>query len=149
MALSLVLLTSLSYCNGRDRGEAKEWALETVARGEASGITQERREAIRDEATWEAFWKVHAGSDAPPPDLDFQKEIVIVVHLGTRGSSGYAVSVTRVEDQVERSAVYYDESKPGPRCIVAQVLTQPHHIVKVRRTDNALFFIENEEIRDC
>ncbi len=50
---------------------------------------------------------------------------------------------------MERLAVYYDELKPGPSCIVAPVLTQPYHIVKVWRTENTLVFIENEEIRDC
>lgn len=78
-----------------------------------------------------------------------QTEIVIVVHLGTRGSLGYAVSITRVEDQVGTLAVHYDELKPGSRCVVAQVLTQPHHIVRVRWTESVPVFIENEEIRDC
>ena len=121
---------------------------ETIAHGGSSGIKEERLEVIRDQAAWNEFWISHAGARSPAPIVDFQKKMVIVVLL-TRPTGGYAVNVTRIEKQPRKFIVYYDELIPGPRCGVTTILTQPYHIIKLRRTDNEPRFIKKEKIQEC
>jgi hypothetical protein len=127
----------------------EEVSFETIARGVNSGITEERLEAIRDQTTWDEFWKLHAGEESSIPSIDFEKEWVIVVHLGTRSSGGYSVVITNVEHTDSQLMVHYSEIIPGPGCLVPAVITHPHHIIKVPRIEMGPSFLKTEQIIQC
>ena len=122
---------------------------ETVDHGVISGLMDERQDVIRDQTVWMDFWKSHKGKGSSVPMIDFQKEIVVVIHLGTRSTAGYEVNVRQIEDQSERVMITYEEIKPGPGCFVAQVLTQPYHIIKIKGTQKEVSFIKKEQIKAC
>ena len=121
----------------------------TIAQGDLSGMTSDRQHAIRDGEAWKTFWRAHAGPSEPPPPVDFQSNIVIVIHLGTRPTGGYAVRITRIDQESGVLTVHYDEQKPGPGCLVSQMLTQPHQIVTMSKTQADPVFVKHERIEDC
>lgn len=121
----------------------------TIAQGDRSGITSDRQFAIRDGEAWKAFWLAHAGPSEPLPPVDFRSEMVVVVHLGTRPTGGYAARITRIDRESGALTVHYDEQKPGAGCLVPQVLTQPHHIVTMPKTRADPVFVKHERIEDC
>ncbi|MCI0530297.1 MAG: protease complex subunit PrcB family protein [Nitrospira sp.] len=122
---------------------------ETIARGVSSRITVERFEVIREQNIWDQLWALHAGYDSSAPIINFHKEHVIVAHLGGRSSSGYEVRIIKIEKEMGNLAIHYEELKPGLRCIVAQVITHPYHIIKMERSENNSLFIRTERILDC
>jgi hypothetical protein len=121
-------------------------AFVTVARGAMSGLDQPSRRVVRTTAQWAALWKQHAGTAqpaAPRPAIDFKREAVIVVALGRRPSAGWSVEITRVEHLGAETVVHVRETRPPPDALTAQVLTQPHHFVRVPRPRGPVRFVDD------
>merc|ERR1712023_554169 len=79
----------------------------------------------------------------PPPlvEVDFATEMIICICLGTRSSGGYGVEVKSVDDVGGDLIVKYETSSPSGMATMA--LTQPHHIVRVARSDKSVKFEGN------
>jgi hypothetical protein len=106
--------------------------LRTIERGTMSFVDAPRQIAARTPAEWSVAWRAHAG-DRQPPIVDFSKEMVVGVFLGTRRTSGYAVEILRSREENGALVVQYVETQPAPRAITAQVITMPYHFVAMPR----------------
>jgi hypothetical protein len=102
----------------------------TVARGPMSLITEPRQVVVRSAAELTALWKEH-GSSQPVPSVNFSREIVAAVFLGTRPTGGFSVEIVGTREEGDAVVIEYAEQKPGRADIVSQVLTSPFHIVKL------------------
>jgi hypothetical protein len=104
--------------------------LRTIDKGAASNVDDAKTAVVRDAAAWKALWQRHA-SDRELPAVDFSKEMVVAVFLGSRTTSGYDVAIqgTRVDDG--KLVVDYRESSPPRDAMTAQVITAPFHIAAV------------------
>lgn len=105
----------------------------TVAHGASSGFKGKLQRVITTDADWNKLWSQHTSKRYPPlaaPQIDFTKEMVIVVWTGSRSSGGYSVAIEKVEDDGQNLVVTYREtrSSSGGRTLA---LTQPHHAVTV------------------
>ncbi|HEX4346381.1 MAG TPA: protease complex subunit PrcB family protein, partial [Vicinamibacterales bacterium] len=85
------------------------------------------------------IWKQHAPA-LPAPDVDFSREMVVGVFLGSRNSAGYSVEIVSVEKDAGGLVVRYRESAPGRRTLSEQIITSPSHLVAVPKTDGAVRF---------
>mmetsp|Transcript_13161 Transcript_13161/g.35240 ORF Transcript_13161/g.35240 Transcript_13161/m.35240 type:complete len:198 (+) Transcript_13161:121-714(+) len=113
----------------------------TVAHGQRSGINDERNVVIKGAPEWEELWRQHGSNCTPPPpavDVDFESSMLICVCLGTRSSGGYGVEVKSISDTGEELLVKYEVSFPTG--MVTMALTQPHHIVRVARSEKPVKF---------
>jgi hypothetical protein len=117
-------------------------ALTDIAKGANSRITQVRRVSVKDDATWQALWREHAGSDQNRPPVDFAKEMVLGAFAGERLTAGYVVTIQSLEPRGSQLLVHVREASPGPGEVTAQVLTQPFHLVRTPKRDEAIVFIE-------
>jgi hypothetical protein len=115
----------------------------TISHTEDSGIEQARQVVVRTAAEWKALWKDHAPG-RPMPAVDFTTSMVIGVFLGSRNTSGHAVTIASIEKDGETVVVSYREQRPGPRDIVAQVITFPHHLVRADRAAGEVKFTRAE-----
>jgi len=127
----------------------KEFKFETISQGTDSRIPHHRSEVIRTSMEWTALWQEHKHSDLSLPVVDFQKEGVVVVFLGNKGSAGYSVQIYKIEENERELKIYFEELKPGPTCMVAQVITDPFHMVKIPLSEKEPIFIRREKIQDC
>jgi len=102
----------------------------SIDKGLDSQLDTPRQATARTAAEWEALWRLHGGERARPP-VDFAKELVVGVFMGSRPSAGFSVEIvdTRVDGSV--LVVQYRETRPPADALVAQVLTMPYHIVAV------------------
>ena len=100
-----------------------------VAAGANSQIEEPRNTVVRTAAEWETLWREHGGQGKPAA-VDFGKEMVVAVFLGTRPTAGFAVEITAIEGKDGGFAVTYRERQPKPDEMVAQMLTAPFHIVR-------------------
>jgi hypothetical protein len=107
-------------------------AMRTIARGSQSNIDAPRQSVVRTQGEWEALWRAH-DYDKPAPTVDFSKEMVVAVFMGSRPTGGYGVEITSVAERNGALVVSYRERSPSPGAIAAQVLTFPFHIVAVPR----------------
>ena len=107
-------------------------SMRTLDKGLDSQIEMPRQVAVRTAAEWQALWTIHGGERARPP-VDFGKEMVVGVFLGSRPTAGFSVEIVGVREEGGALIVQYRESRPAPGLVTAQVLTMPYHIVAVPR----------------
>jgi hypothetical protein len=130
---------------------------------------------IEDQNTWEGFWLRHMSNirvwdpvlgeyvpwSGPPPEIDFDEQIVLAVFLGERSTTGHAsivecvqyIESTLLPGTIESVRAHVRELRPGNTCNVGQQFTNPYHIVAVTRPDTLLGSIVNfvhvEETYSC
>jgi len=113
--------------------------LRTVERGSQSNIDAARQVVIRSAAEWTAFWRTH-NFDKPAPQVDFDKEMVVGVFMGSRPTGGYSVTITGITERDGSLVVTYGETSPRPGAMTAQVLTFPYHLVAVPKHSGEVKF---------
>ncbi|HXG87986.1 MAG TPA: VWA domain-containing protein [Vicinamibacterales bacterium] len=107
-------------------------AMTTINSDMMSGITRPQQSVARTAAEWQTLWSQHV-LGRPAPVVDFTKQMVVAVFLGSRSSSGYAVQITGVRKDGNTLVVQWAERKPEPGMMAAQVMTSPSHIATVPR----------------
>ena len=73
------------------------------------------------------------GAARPGPSVDFAKNMVLAVFLGSRSSAGYGVEITEVRSDGDGLVVRWAERRPGRDQMSAQVMTAPSQLVSVPR----------------
>jgi hypothetical protein len=109
-----------------------------------SGIDRAEQTVVRTPGEWQALWQKHAPG-RPLPAVDFGKNMVIAVFLGSRSSGGYQVQITGVRSEDKDLVVQWAERRPAPGQMAAQVMTAPSHIVSVPRHEGGVKFEKVEQ----
>lgn len=114
-------------------------ALRTLGKGPMSAIDERRQVTIRSAAEWAALWKENGASE-PVPAVDFSREMVVGVFLGSRPTAGYGVEIVRAIGNTAALIVEYVEATPSRDAITAQILTAPYHLAAVPKHDGTVTF---------
>lgn len=117
-----------------------------------SGLDQAERMVVRDEATWGqvwvAIWRGH--SPLPPvPQVDFEREMLVVVALGGRPTGGFGIFADSAFMEGEGLVIRVRTIAPGSRCFTTGALTQPVDVARVPRMELAVHFRDRPEVHDC
>ena len=62
--------------------------------------------------------------------------MVIGVFSGEKPSGGFSIEIAEIMLMETKITVFFDEISPKPEQPVTEALTQPSHIVKIKRVDN-------------
>ena len=106
--------------------------MRAIDKGVMSNMDDARQASARSVQEWSQLWTQHAG-ERTRPAVDFSKEVVVAVFLGTRPTSAFGIEIVRVREEGPALVVTYRETRPAPDGVAAQVLTSPYHIVAVPR----------------
>lgn len=118
-------------------GAAEELTWEVVARGsQAVGFQGASYQLVTSRDELIALWQRAYGSQltVPPlPELDYRRETVVALFLGSKPTGGYGVDVVDARD--EGGELYLDLrlTEPGPGTITTQALTSPWLVLRVLR----------------
>lgn len=103
---------------------------------------------ITEPRAWEWFWSLHTAGimPAPPlPDVDFERDLVIVTILGTQRTGGAPrIDILDVDLDHDCNCFYaliQDDTTPGP----IDVITNPFHIIKATRLRTASVLFEHQK----
>ena len=102
----------------------------TVDKGEQSNIDEAKQVVVRTEGEWTKLWQQHS-PDRQRPRVDFSKDMIVGVFMGSRPTAGYNISIVSTFAKDGNVLVRYQESTPRPGTMAAQVLTFPYHLVAV------------------
>ena len=103
-----------------------------IDKGTMSNMDDARQASAHSVEEWSKLWTLHAG-ERTRPAVDFTREVVVAVFMGTRPTAGFSIEITRVREEGPALVVTYKETRPAPGGVTAQVLTSPFHIVAVPR----------------
>jgi len=101
-----------------------------IEKGLNSEMDDGRQAVVRADAEWTRVWTRHAG-ERTKPAVDFSKDIVVALFLGSRPTAGFTVEIVGVREEGATLVVSYRETRPTPGSVAAQILTSPFHIVAV------------------
>ena len=102
----------------------------TIAKGDQSNIESPTQVLARTEAEWVALWRRHAGDGERPP-VDFTREMVVGVFMGSRPNAGFSTTITTSMEVKGVLVVRYTETRPPRDAVTAQILTAPYHLVAI------------------
>jgi PrcB C-terminal len=102
----------------------------TIAKGDQSNIESATQTLARNEAEWAALWRRHAG-DADRPAVDFSREMVVGVFMGSRPNAGFSTAIVTSMEVKGVLIVRYKETIPSRGTVSAQILTSPYHLVAI------------------
>ncbi len=86
------------------------------------------------------YWKQVFGEVPPPTTVDFRNEAIIVIHLGTQPSNGFAVLVEQVRMVPSGIEVSYIKQAPSKSQRVNKKATSPYTIILVPKFQGKAFF---------
>jgi protease stability complex PrcB-like protein len=114
-------------------------SIRTVGKGPMSAIDEPRQVAVRSAAEWGTLWKEN-GANAPLPAVDFSREMVVGVFLGSRPTAGYGVEIVRGIGNAGALVIEYVETRPSRDSVTAQILTSPYHLAAMPKHDGTITF---------
>jgi hypothetical protein len=126
---------------------AAEVPFTSIARGQVSAQESPRQVVARTPAEWQVEWNNHSPAEKLPV-VDFARNMVVGVFLGTQPSAGYNVEIVGVKTDGDALVVEYVRRQPGRGQMAAQILTQPFHLVSVPRHEGTVRFVAVSSIGD-
>lgn len=83
------------------------------------------------------------------PKIDFSREMIVMLALGTRPSGGYGIIVDKAYLRVGRLEKVVRKESPGRNCSVTMELTKPVDVVRLPKIDREVVFREKEIVHSC
>ena len=117
-----------------------------------SGIPDGSFTTIRDAVRWEDMWRrltARHGPPRPPPQIDFNQEMALVVTLGTQRTGGYTITIDAAIDRGSVVEAHVSRRAPGRECGVTAALTAPADVAIVPRREVEVRMLAHDSVRDC
>lgn len=127
-------------------------AVDHLYRNAKSQLPNSIRLAVLDTADWAAIWKRIVGnsSPAPVPNVDFSREMLLIVGMGQAPCMGYQINVDTVfRDKDKRIYAVVRERHHGARCGCLNEVVSPVDVIRVPRTIRPVTFLERAETNVC
>lgn len=118
----------------------------------SSGFDEAAQFVVRDPARWTEAWKrIHARSRPVPPlpEVDFAREMIVVVALGSTRSGGYGVRIERAYRSGPATVIVVRVEEPGPGCIATSAITRPVDVARLPASDEPVLFEVGTVTRSC
>jgi hypothetical protein len=114
-------------------------SLRTIDKGAQSNVDAAKQAVARTQTEWTALWKSH-DYDRPAPKVDFAKETVVAVFMGSRPTAGFAIEIVGAALRDGALVVTYRETLPPSGALTAQIITSPYHMAAVPKHAGAVKF---------
>jgi hypothetical protein len=107
----------------------------TVASGSSSTETRQKLQLASERTELENLWQRVLLQNRSQPIVDFNKDRLAIVFLGTRNTGGYSAQVSQVIDGGGATAtIVVNETYPGPNQSATQVRTSPWVMIAIDQT---------------
>ena len=74
--------------------------------------------------------------------IDFSKEMVLVCMDKVRNSGGFSVEIMEAVKEADTLLIKVQSKGPKPMAMVTAVMIQPYHIIKIKKTNRRIKFLE-------
>ena len=104
---------------------------ETLLNGTNSSARTFRVEVLESQSDYRAHLRDYVrNAEVRPVRVDWGREAVVAIHLGTRSSLGYGIQVNGVEPSVTGLRILWTEIRPAPGSMAGQSLVSPFVLVR-------------------
>ncbi len=150
-----VLLAVVAACSDNVTTPGTGIAFRVIGVGQYGSYKEQGALVVRDATTWAQVLPNldlrtgPNGTPGPAPDIDFSKEMALVVCLGQRSSGGFSVRVDQVIDSGSEIVAKATEEGPGPNCAVTLALTAPVVVVTIPQDRRPVRMEWSKTVRTC
>lgn len=110
----------------------------TIVKGAFSGIESPLQVVVTNKTQWAELWQKHTARMQPKPaapEIDFDKQSVILVALGRKTRGGYSIEISDVHRSKDKTEITVTTKEPKPGDLTVDALTSPFHIVAVPKIE--------------
>ena len=135
LILSLILIAGVNA--------AEPVKIRTLSQGTFSGIQTQSEIVVTNAAQWAEVWTKHSAQRTPKeeaPAVDFEKETVLFVTLGSKPTGGHRVDIAEVRQAGEKAEVLVRIRAPRSGGFSIQALTAPYHAVAIPKIKGPVKF---------
>lgn len=115
-----------------------------------SAITEKRLVTVRDADAWARLWAEHAGpagGTRPLPPVDFARNMVIGVFLGSRSACDkLSIEAVKQRQDPARIEVSYKHTPPAPETVCIASIANPAVLITVPKSDLPVEFVQVPEL---
>jgi hypothetical protein len=134
MKTSALLLLAM-LC--QDQAEPVSFTI--LSKGEQGGFRTPDEKVVATKKEWGEAWP-----RTPAPEIDFSKDVAVVVALGTKPSSGYSVEIVRVERTAGEIRVVVRRKAPPKGSNQLTVITTPFVVARMAKPDRKVVFVDEK-----
>lgn len=140
-----ILVVLLASCNSSKKVMMKGTQIKyiEVLSGGQSNVGKASNVIINSKKELEEIYATINKNRTPSfiiPVIDFSKETVIALFMGSKSSGGYSTYIKQIEVQSKTISITIE--KKYPTGMVISVLTQPFYIAKIPKSNKSIVFIE-------
>lgn len=120
--------------------------------GNNGGFKEETTQVITTQDAFAKVWKQAFANymrKEEMPEVDFNKNTIILVALGEKTSGGYTIKTTNTTVTNNSTIVNVISTSPGKGCMTTEAITYPYQIVQIDKFDNPIKFNITEKVIDC
>ena len=131
--------------------QSDKWTV--ITSSNQCGIEEKKQVVVKTQAEFDNLWAKCFQNMPPPvnkPNIDFSKDWVIGVFLGTMNSGGHSVTIDDITSSDSGTTVSLTHAAPGKNCAATMAIEFPYIIASIphfstQKTD----FNITEKIVDC
>ena len=142
---TLSFLATLFFLGCVTAGPSETLPIRTVAKGAFSGLTEAKEQIIKNQKEWQEVWpklSARLRDGAKVPEVDFAKEMLVLVSMGEQRTGGYNIEISKVEISEDKLKVHVNRREPASGGFNLQVLTAPFHVVAVPKNNLKAQFLK-------
>ena len=112
-----------------------------ILQGEHSNVDKQKNIIITNNEELSSFYSkinMTRTPDFPVPKVNFKKNIVLGLFMGTKTTGGYSIEIDKIESYKNEIIVFYKEK--SPKGMATMVITQPCLIVSIPKKDLPIRF---------
>ncbi len=141
LSLVLAFLTGCSEEPAAPKGnEPAAIHFAVITTGNNSGIQADMTSIYKldTQQSFDEFWAQHSKNLQPPitaPVIDFNKDMVIAVVDSDQPSSGYEMSIDKLQAVDTKLYIFATRKQPGAGCVNLGMISQPFIMIEVPKSD--------------
>ena len=159
-----ILLSFVSGCKNAEKNTKNSTEASTIeilpdtkvteiAQGQNGGFENQKFTVIHSKEEFEKYWAIAYKNYLEKPELpniDFEKENVILIAAGTQNSGGYNIYLLPEPNLTGQNFLFtVILEKPGNNCVVTEALTSPYKFYSVKKAIDPIDFTLKEKVIEC
>lgn len=137
ICIAIVLFSCNSMKKSNNVTASKNNLFTELFSSDQQGRDEEENVIVQNQADLEALFQ-SVGQETSP-SIDFNKNQVVAIFVGTKNSGGYKVAVEKVVEQEGKIVVYKKIQGPENGSMATMALTYPYTIVAVHSKKEIIF----------
>lgn len=118
---------------GWNPAQAPRWA------GEIGPVAESQQDCVTVEQDFAAYWQL-LQPGVSEPEVNFDREAVILLFQGQKKTTGFGVELQKIEDAPASQVLIYHEKEPGPFSMTTSQTTRPWSIIVIPRPSKPVVF---------